>query len=272
MNDVDDIKEFIIRMANDAGKLSLEYIGKAKISSKGGKDVVTEADVAVEKLIVSRIRKRFPDHNIVAEESDNPYDESKPTWYIDPIDGTANYAKGDQNFAVSIGFYDKKTRIGCLNIPMTGELFYAESGKGTEMNNQKISVSDVRKVSDAVIQLGMSIRKDRLDDSLAYFRYFAENAWRIRDYGFGAGQLAFVAAGRSDGIIKLGQHPWDIAAGIVLIEEAGGKVTDDFGKSLVLGDAGARHNVVASNGVLQDELIRTMNTDLKSIDREKPWN
>jgi myo-inositol-1(or 4)-monophosphatase len=268
---VDEVKDFIINMAKDAGDLSLEMLGIAKISSKGGKDIVTEADTAVEKLIISRIKEKYPDHNIVAEESDNIYDKSKPTWYIDPIDGTANYAKGDQNYAISIAYYGEK-KIGCLNIPMTGEMYYAETGKGTELNGKKIQVSDVRKVEESVIQLGMSIRHEKIDDSLAYFRYFSINAWRTRDFGFGAGQLAFVAAGRSDGIIKMSQHPWDMAAGIVLVEEAGGKVTDDYGRPVVLGDSKARHNVVASNGHIQDELIKIMNTDLKNIDRESPWN
>ncbi|MFH2021590.1 MAG: inositol monophosphatase family protein [archaeon] len=266
-----ELKSFIEKIAKEAGKLSLDLLGKAKVSAKGPKDVVTEADFAVEKLIIGKIKERFPDHNIVAEESINNFDKTKPTWYIDPIDGTANYCKSDPNFAISIGFIDNTERAGCVYVPMHDELYYAETGKGAFLNGKKIDVSNTNNFSDALIQVGISPLKEKIDDSLAIFKYFTLKCFRARDLGFSAGQLSYVGCGRADAFVKFGQNPWDIAAGMVLIQEAGGKVTDIDGNDLALGESTKKHNIVASNGKFHDELLKLIKRDLLQFDRGKWW-
>jgi myo-inositol-1(or 4)-monophosphatase len=266
------MKEFIITLARDAGTLALKYVGESKVFSKGNKNIVTEADLVVEKLITDQIKKKFPDHTIVAEESDNLEKDSDYTWYIDPIDGTSNYAHGDPNFCVSIALAENnELKYGCIYIPMLKEMYFAEKGKGTELNGNSIKVSNVDKLDHAFVHVGISPFKSTIDDSLKIFKHFMLNADRARDYGFCAGQLAHIASGKADALIKRSQHSWDIAAGILLIEEAGGKVTDEHGNKINLKNS--RHHLIASNGVLHDTILEEIQKmDVKPIDNEIHWH
>ena len=267
------MKEFILEVAKEVGELAMEYLGKAKVSDKGPKDVITEADLAVEKLIIKKIREKYPGHNIVAEESTNKNSGSRYRWYIDPIDGTHNYAHGDPNFVVSIGVTeDGELKYACINFPYMKDMYYAEKGKGTELNGKKVRVSRASTPDRAMIQLGISPLKDAIDGSLKLFRYFTVHYLKARDYGYTAGQMAFVASGKADGYLKIGQHPWDVAAGILIIEEAGGKVTDFKGNKIKLGGKSELYNLVASNGLLHDQLLKELDSkELKSIDKNKTW-
>jgi myo-inositol-1(or 4)-monophosphatase len=250
------MKEFIIQLAKDAGKLSLDYLGKIHISSKGEKDIVTEADKDVEKLIISRIREKYPDHNIISEETENKVTSSQYCWYIDPIDGTANYAHSDPNYCISIALTKNKVlEYGCIFIPITNELYYAEKGKGAELNGKKMHVSKIDKIENAMIQLGISPLKNTIDESLRLFKYATLTCERARDYGFCAGQLAYTAAGRADIFVKMSQHSWDLAAGVLLVEEAGGKVTDWRGNRITLGDKKSKLNIIATNGILHETVL-----------------
>ncbi|MBN2457576.1 inositol monophosphatase [Candidatus Woesearchaeota archaeon] len=251
----EDMKEFITGMAKDAGKIALDCMGRAKVSTKSIKNIVTEADVAVEKFIITRIKERFPGHNLVLEEHDDEENESEFTWYIDPIDGTTNYSHGDPHFAVSIGVAKNNVlRYACIFIPMMNELYYAEQGEGAFLNGKRISVSNVDELDKAIIQIGVSPLKNAIDDSLNVFRHFMLIAQRSRDMGFCAGQLAYVAAGRSDGFIKKSQKSWDIAAGMLLVTEAGGRVTDFEGKDMETITSG-KHNLIASNNLIHDHIM-----------------
>ncbi len=268
---IDEIKEFMINLVKEAGDIAVDYLGKAKISSKGTKNVVTEADIAVENHIISQIKNKYPDHNIVAEESDDVDQDSKYTWYIDPIDGTSNYSHGDPHFAVSVGVVKNNIiQYACIRIPMLNETYYAEKDKGTELNGKKITVSNVSEFNKAFIQLGISPLINTIDDSLNVFKYFMIKADRARDYGFCAGQLAFIASGKADGFFKVSQYSWDVAAGMLLVEEAGGKVTDLKGNPVKL-VPGGRFNIIASNGLLHDRLLEIVNKDLENIDHSKLW-
>jgi myo-inositol-1(or 4)-monophosphatase len=250
------MKDFIIQLAKDAGKLSLDYIGKIHISSKGEKDIVTEADKDVEKLIISRIKEKFPDHNIVSEETDNRITDSDYCWYIDPIDGTANFAHGDPNYCISIALTQKgELEYGCIFIPITNELYFAQKGKGAMLNGKNIRVSKIDKIENALVQLGVSPLKHTIDESLRLFKYATLTCERARDYGFCAGQLAYTAAGRADIFVKMSQHAWDLAAGVLLVTEAGGKVTDWSGKKITLGDKKSKLNIVATNNILHETVL-----------------
>ena len=253
------MKEFIINLAKEAGEMAMSYQGKVKISSKGVKNIVTEADIAIEKMLISKIKKEFPDHKIFAEETNKDNIDSKHVWYIDPIDGTTNYAHGDPHFAISIALAeDGDAKYACIYLPRFNEMYYAERGHGTELNGNIIHVSDITELKNALIQAGISPLKHAIDKSWAVFRLYMTYAERARDYAFCAGQLAFVASGKADALVKRSQHPWDVAAGVLLIEEAGGKVTDESGNKIKMNKD--RFNIIASNGHIHDELMEKYNT------------
>ena len=264
------MKEFIINTVKEAGKIAMDYLGNAKISMKKPKDFVTEADIAVEKFIVSKIKETYPNHNIIGEEEDYEKTNSDFTWYIDPIDGTANYAHADIHFAISVGIKKgNEIEYGIVYLPMINELYFAQKNQGAFLNGEKIQVSKIDNLKSAVIQSGISTQESKIDDSLKLIKELSTKACRARDLGFCAGQLAFVAAGRSDGLVKVQQHPWDYAAGILLITEAGGKVTDENNKDFIVGDKNSMQNIIASNNLFHDQLVDLVNNI--NIDMDNPW-
>ena len=138
------MKEFIINTVKEAGKIAMDYLGNAKISMKKPKDFVTEADIAVEKFIVSKIKETYPNHNIIGEEEDYEKTNSDFTWYIDPIDGTANYAHADIHFAISVGIKKgNEIEYGIVYLPMINELYFAQKNQGAFLNGEKIQVSKI---------------------------------------------------------------------------------------------------------------------------------
>ncbi|HEB37462.1 MAG TPA: inositol monophosphatase, partial [Thermoplasmatales archaeon] len=250
---------------------ALNYLEKDfDVEFKEENSPVTVADKKVNTLIISRITERFPEHNIVSEEADDQRKGSKFTWYIDPIDGTANYSHRDPSFAVSIALAeDNNVKYGCIYIPRLDEMYYAEEGKGTELNGKKITVSDRKRLSEALIHVGISTFENTIGDSLKLLKRFMLRGERIKDSGFCAGQLAYVAVGRADGFIKISQHSWDVAAGMLLIKEAGGRVTDLQGNEVLMGKK--RYNLIASNGKIHDEIKDNFeDLDIK-IREENPW-
>lgn len=267
------MKEFMIDIAKHAGKIALDFLGKAEIKEKKPKDLVTEADVAVEKYLVSKIKEKFSDHNIVGEEDEYKKSDSEYYWYIDPIDGTANYAHGDIHFAISIALKNRKEIVNAVvYIPMLDEMFYAEKGQGAFLNGKKIHVSKISDLKSSYIQVGLSPHDHAIDDSVLFYKEVSLKVSRAKDMGFCAGQLAFLACGRADGFMKFSQHPWDLAAGLLLVKEAGGKITDVHGNEFEVGDKNARHDVVASNSILHDKLLDIMKSDkIKELDLKKNW-
>lgn len=265
------MKEFMIAMAREAGKMAMDFQAKAKVSSKGIKNTVTEADLAIEKFIVKKIKEKFPKHTIVGEEYSYDFDDSD-VWYIDPIDGTTNYAHNDPHFCISIAYAKKGiAQNACIYLPRFDEMYYAEKGKGTELNGVRQEVTKTKELKDSFIQGEISPLKETIDTSFKVFRHFMINADRIRDMGFCAGQLAYVSAGRSDALIKHSQHPWDIAAGMLLVKESGGIVTDNEGKEIVLGTKEKRYNIVASNGIIHGEMLNEIRENFSDIDFKKNW-
>lgn len=259
--------DFTIKTAEKAGKLLLKELKKVpQISLKSKNNLLTQADLASEKLIIKEIRKHYPDHGILAEESD--YDIAKLAqapyiWIIDPLDGTTNFAHGLSQFAVSIGIF-KNTRkknsknftylegeivVGVICAPALNEMFYAEKWKGAYLNGKKIGVSKISKVANSLFTTGFP--PEERDRNMRYFSQMMDHCLAIRRMGAAALDLAYVAAGRFDGFWEFDLHPWDIAAGALIVNEAGGRVTDTNNNQLDL----FGRDIFASNKRIHKETV-----------------
>lgn len=235
-----------------AGELIRERIGRltrSDIHSKGPSDFVTEVDRASEALIIEAIRSRFPDHSIMAEESAQGPLGDGITWIIDPLDGTTNFIHGFPFVAVSIGAWqDGNPLLGVVLDPIRGELFSARRGNGATLNGQPIRARDEVPLHEALVATGFPFRaKGLIDPYLASFKGIFEKVSGLRRAGAAALDLAYVAAGRVDGFWEPGLAPWDVAAGSVLILEAGGQVCDFWGEPNYLTNG---HVIAGSPSVL----------------------
>jgi len=260
---MDGCAEFVIGMAREAGiflkgRLNERHV----IDYKGEINIVTEEDRISEGMITSKIRERYPDHDILAEESAETARHSRCRWIIDPLDGTTNYAHGYPVFCVSIAFEeDSEILLGVIYNPMLDEMFMAEKGKGAFLNGKKIAVSNTTDLSKSLLATGFpyDIRSNR-NNNINYFNGMAKSAQAIRRAGSAALDMAYIAAGRFDGFWELRLRPWDTAAGCLMIHESGGIVTDLFG--------GAYHleapHILATNGKIHQGMINMF----KMIDRE----
>jgi myo-inositol-1(or 4)-monophosphatase len=250
---MNDYRKFIEIIAVEAGTLLRERLDEIHtIQYKGEINLVTEADRFSEALIVERIRRAFPDHDILAEESPETAEGSGFRWIIDPLDGTTNYAHNCPIFCVSIALeMEGVIRLGAVYNPMLAELFVAEKGEGAFLNGRRLAVSGTASLSRGLLATGFpyDLRENR-NNNFNYFRALAINAQAIRRAGSAALDLAYVAAGRFDGFWELRLMPWDTAAGGLLVTEAGGMVTD------LRGDPHQLHspNILASNGLIHREI------------------
>ncbi len=252
---------FAINVARDAGSILVDKLGRAlQVSNKGAIDLVTEADLASEKLIIERIRSHYPRHAILAEESgasENHTGDSAAEWkwIIDPLDGTTNYAHGYPCFCVSIGVERAgRLELGVVYDPMRNEMFAAERGQGATLNHRPMRVSAVAELSRAMLCTGFPYDVRERKDFARDFSSFTMQAQAVRRDGSAALDLAYVACGRFDGFWEDGLNPWDLAAGVLLIEEAGGSVTDFEGAPLDIYSA----RVLASNGLVHHAMMQVI--------------
>jgi myo-inositol-1(or 4)-monophosphatase len=252
-------REFTVSLAKEAGiSLKDKLYNKHTIDYKGEINIVTEADRMAEDLITGRIHQEYPHHDILTEESDGIDNGSEYRWIIDPLDGTTNYAHGYPVFCVSIAL--EVNGVVCLGVvynPMLSEMFTAVKGAGSFLNNQRISVSATVDLSKSLLATGFpyDIREDE-NNNIHYFSMMAKRAQAIRRVGSAALDMAYVAAGRFDGFWELKLSPWDTAAGLLLITEAGGIVTDLFGGTYHLKSP----HILATNGKIYNEMINVFNT------------
>ncbi|MBE0436705.1 MAG: inositol-1-monophosphatase [Methylomicrobium sp.] len=219
-----------VRAARNAGEIisrSADNVGKLQINRKGINDFATEVDRTAEQEIIKIIRTAFPDHAILAEES-GEHKGNDFVWIIDPLDGTTNFLHGFPVYAVSIALQVKgKLELGVVYDPLRDELFTAERGSGAMLNNRRIRVTNQAGLKGALIGTGFPFKSQQhLDAYLGMFRTIHADSAGIRRAGAAALDLAYVAIGRLDGFWEIGLHPWDMAAGILLIKEAGGVATD----------------------------------------------
>lgn len=250
---------FAIQTAREAGRVLVERFGRAiQISNKGEIDLVTEADLAAEKLIIERIRSHYPRHAILAEEAGAVAREGVSgewRWIIDPLDGTTNYAHGYPCFCTSIALeHAGEIVLGVVYDPLREELFAAERGEGATLNGRRIRVSTIDDLNRAMLCTGFPYDVRQRADFARHFTNFIMHAQAVRRDGAAALDLAYVACGRFDGFWEEGLKPWDVAAGVLLIEEAGGRVSRIDGTRFDIFDP----PIVTSNGLVHDAMLRVL--------------
>lgn len=228
-----EILDVALKAAEEASKVLMEYFGKLsslEIEEKSKNDYVTEADKKSEMVIIKTIQGYFPQHTIIAEESGGK-EGNEWKWYIDPLDGTKNFIHGLPVFCVSIGVEREDELVAAvIGAPALGEVYVAEKGSGAYCNGKRINVSN-RPFDEALVATGFPFRgKNLLDDYLVCFKEVFLKVSGVRRCGSAAMDLAYTAKGVFDGFWEMSLHPWDIAAGVLLVEEAGGVVSDFKGE------------------------------------------
>jgi len=237
--------ETAVDIAREAGALLANYFERrVAFELKGEFDLVTEADRASEKLVVERLRSHFPQHSIVAEEGGGHESASEYRWYVDPLDGTTNFAHSFPMFNVTLGLERAGQMIaGVVYDPVRQEMFSAELGGGAYLNNRRIHVSACKRLEDSLSSTGFPSRKRHQNINIHFYHQMAMASHGVRRTGSAALDLAYVSCGRLDAFWEFGLKPWDMAAGTLLVREAGGAVSDMKGGS---------HNVNSSEDLLAD--------------------
>jgi myo-inositol-1(or 4)-monophosphatase len=265
--------EVAVEAAREAGEILVtEHSRPQTISYKGDVDIVTETDKKSEATIVARLRTHFPKHAIVAEEGgggtadQNTAKSSRYCWYVDPLDGTTNFAHGYPCFAVSIALLeDGEPLVAAILNPILNELFTATRGEGSFLNQKKIHVSQIQTISKSLLATGFPSQKRSSNPNIHYYWEFTLRSHGVRRAGSAALDLCSVACGRFDAFWEFGLKSWDSAAGILLVREAGGIVTDFSGQPYHVGD----RELIASNGLIHDEM-RKIVADVAERAASKP--
>jgi len=252
------LKATAIDAARIAGKILLDHArAGVRIEHKDEVNLVTEADRRSEQAVVERIRKSYPGHRILAEERGlESHGESPYQWVIDPLDGTTNFAHGFPLYCVSIGLeYDGRIILGVVLDPTRSELFTAELGHGAALNGQPISVSKTSRLAAALLVTGFAYDiRHSANNNLNHFSRFSLKAQGVRRTGAAATDLCYVAAGRFDGFWEMKLHSWDMAAGSLIVTEAGGRMSDfKGGEFSIYGE-----ELIASNGRIHEEMVRIL--------------
>jgi myo-inositol-1(or 4)-monophosphatase len=249
-------------IAREAGGRLREFFAQGVATEyKGDADLVTVADRTSEKLIRERLAEAFPEHGIYGEEGTRDRLESEFRWYVDPLDGTTNFAHGFPQFCVSLGLErrpeglaaeeDGTLAAAVIYDPMRDELFVAERGRGALLNGKPMRASRTPELSEALVATGFPSRKRHANPNIHFYQEFTLRSHGVRRAGSAALDLAYVAAGRLDAFWEFNLNPWDTAAGILLVEEAGGRVTDFSGGQFKLDS----REILASNGLIHAELL-----------------
>jgi len=249
-------------IAREAGARLREFFSEGVATEyKGDVDLVTVADRTVEKLIRTRLSEVFPDHGMYGEEGTREKLEREFRWYVDPLDGTTNFAHGFPQFCVSMGLEQRPAGLGpqqdgvlvaaVIYDPMRDELFSAERGRGAKLNGRPAQVSRIPDLAEALVSTGFPSRKRHENPNIHFYHEFTLRSHGVRRAGSAALDLAYVAAGRLEAFWEFNLNPWDTAAGILLVEEAGGRVSDFSGNRVQL----ESREVLASNGLIHDEMV-----------------
>jgi len=241
-------------IAREAGALLMGFFHRrVKVEYKGDVDLVTEADRASEALITKRIRERWPGHNIMGEEGTRSEQGSEYRWYVDPLDGTTNFAHGYPVFCVSLGLEHKDERVAAVIFdPTREEIFTAEKGGGAFLNGQPIHVSTVGNLAECLVATGFPSHKRHKNPNIFFYHQITLKTHGVRRAGSAALDLCNVACGRFDGFWEFNLNPWDTAAGVLIVQEAGGQVTRFDGQPFRIDS----RETLASNGQVHDALLR----------------
>ncbi len=248
----------VIHWARQAGEILRAGFGnRHTIEFKGIANLVTEMDRQSEEFLLSAIRQRFPEHTIIAEESGLSRGNDESCWFIDPLDGTTNYAHGLPIFSVSIAYKSQgEMRLGVVYDPSRDECFYAERGGGAWLNGTPLHVSDCQELRHALLVTGFPYEiMKQPNDNIENFRRFSFQAQAVRRLGSAALDLCYVAAGRFDGYWELALKPWDVAAGALITQEAGGLITDMEGGN---GWLTPPNSLIGANPALHPQILAVL--------------
>ena len=248
-----DLLSTMESIAREAGALLMGHFRRhVKIEYKGDVDLVTVADRESEALVLDRIRRHFPSHDVMGEEGTRIETGSNYKWYVDPLDGTTNFAHSFPVFCVSLAVEHNGQRIaGVVYDPTRDELFAAEKGNGARLNGDPIHVSSTQRLADSLVATGFPSHKRHKNPNIYFYHQITLRSHGVRRAGSAALDLCNVAAGRFDGFWEFNLNPWDTAAGVLLVEEAGGRVTDFSGGPFQI----ASRETLASNGLIHDALL-----------------
>ena len=250
----------MVKACRKAAKTLIRDFGeieKLQVSVKGPGDFVTNSDKKVEQILIDELQKARPNYSVLSEEIGEINNDESFRWIIDPIDGTSNFLHGVPHFAISLGLEQNKEIIcGIIYDPIKDELFSAEKGNGSYLNNQRMRVSARSKLKDCIIFTGgpKISAKDRELSLKEYNKFSTKILTPIRKMGSASLDLAYVAAGRCDGFWQRNLNYWDIAAGIILVKEAGGYITDFEGKNEYI----KNKNILATNSLINEEMIEVL--------------
>ncbi|MCX7845480.1 MAG: inositol monophosphatase [Dictyoglomaceae bacterium] len=260
MKEILNIAENIVK---EAGKILLKYFYEEKdIKLKSISNLITKGDRLSEEKIIELISKNFPNHSILSEEKGDIKKESNYQWIIDPLDGTTNYAHNNPYFSISIALKRENNIIlGIIYDPIREELFSAIKGKGAFLNRERIKVSEVKDLKDSLLAFGLPYELTMDEKNFISFINLSRRSHGIRRIGSAALELAYVSCGRLDGYWSKRLNPWDFSAGLLLVEEAGGKVTD-FNNNIV---PFKETSIVASNGLIHSRLLEILKLEVISI-------
>ena len=239
-------------LAREAGAVLISYFGKVAIEYKGEADLVTAADRSSEKLIVESIRRQWPHHDLIGEEGSRTETGSDYRWYVDPLDGTTNFAHGYPVFCVSMGLEFKGELLaGVVYDPTRDEMFAAAKGSGAQINGRAIHVSKTPRLKESLVATGFPSHKRHKNPNINFYHQITLRSHGVRRAGSAALDLCYVACGRYDGFWEFNLNSWDTAAGVLLVKEAGGTVTDFSGGPFTIDS----RQVLATNGVLHAEML-----------------
>lgn len=265
MKNQSEFLSFSIELAKKAGDIQLSYFGNvSSIDTKSTNiDLVTNADIESEKIIISHIQEKYPEHSILSEETDSIINNSEYMWVIDPLDGTTNFAHNLPIFAVSIALKrNNKTICGVVFNPAANKCFYAEKGKGAFLNDKIIQPTSTSNLNDCLLVTGFPYLHDsKYDLSFDLFKEFYDKTRGLRRLGAAALDLCFVAMGRFDGFYEFNLQPWDICAGVLIANEAGAIVSDWDGTETPYD--GSR--ILCANKNIQRSMINIFNKEKYSI-------
>lgn len=253
----DDRYAFAKELARRVGEIQKQGYGNTcQIRNKSEIDLVTEYDLRAEQLVVEELQRAFPEDAILAEEG-GQYNQGSGLWILDPLDGTVNFAHGVPIFCVSLAFQKEgQLEIGAIYDPMQDELFHVQRGRGAWLEKQRLRVSDASSLNQSLLVTGFAYDiRSRPDTNLDHFRNLALQTQGVRRLGSAALDLAYVAAGRFDGYWEMVSYPWDIAAGVLMVTEAGGAVSRADGCQL---DTMVATSIVATNGPIHTELLNAL--------------
>src|SRR5215471_7235275 len=244
----------LTQIAREAGALLMAYFAqRIKFEYKGDADLVTEADRKSEALIFEHIRSRWPGHDVIGEEGSRVESGSDYKWYVDPLDGTTNFAHGFPVFCVSLAVEHKGRRVaGTVYDPTRDELFAAELGSGARLNAKTVKVSTTARLAESLVATGFPSHKRHKNPNIHFYHQITLRSHGVRRAGSAALDLCSVACGRFDGFWEFNLNPWDTAAGVLIVEEAGGRVTNFSGGGFQLNS----RETLASNGLIHNALLR----------------